>query len=116
MADAGILERRGGTPLGRLILAARRLLACALVLVATFAGGYLALVGFTQTKTLSVGAIRLSMSPGPRGAREARAAQGAGAPLDRRLPEGADRVGDRVRGGAGRRRGVRDPLAQRAAA
>src|SRR5690348_16331991 len=79
MADAGVLERRAGTPpppeqparkgrLAGLILFARRLLACVLVLAATFAGGYLALVTFTQSKTLSVGEIRLSVSPGHRGA------------------------------------------------
>ncbi len=39
-----------------------------LVLVATLAGGYGALATYTQTKQLSVGEIRLSVSPGHRGA------------------------------------------------
>jgi predicted phosphodiesterase len=38
------------------------------VIAATLAGGYGALATFTQTKQLSVGQIRLSMSPGHRGA------------------------------------------------
>ena len=39
-----------------------------LVLLATLAGGYGALATYTQTKQLSVGEIRLSVSPGHRGA------------------------------------------------
>src|SRR3954464_6985915 len=46
----------------------RRLLAVLAVIVATLAGGYLALVTFHQERGLSVGAIRLSVSPGHRGA------------------------------------------------
>jgi predicted phosphodiesterase len=46
----------------------RRLLAVLAVIAATLAGGYLALVTFHQERTLSVGAIRLSVSPGHRGA------------------------------------------------
>src|SRR4051794_39725090 len=46
----------------------RRALSIALVLIATCAGGYLALVGYHQSHTLSVGEIRMSMSPGHRGA------------------------------------------------
>src|SRR3954453_4245988 len=46
----------------------RRTLSIALVLIATAAGGYLALVGYHQSRTLSVGEIRMSMSPGHRGA------------------------------------------------
>jgi predicted phosphodiesterase len=38
------------------------------VLIATCAGGYLALVSFHQSRGLSVGEIRLSVSPGHRGA------------------------------------------------
>jgi predicted phosphodiesterase len=38
------------------------------VIVATLAGGYLALVSFRQDRDLSVGGIRLSVSPGHRGA------------------------------------------------
>ena len=50
------------------ILHARRALAIAIVVAATIAGGYGALATFSQTKELSVGQIRLSMSPGHRGA------------------------------------------------
>src|SRR3954465_4474765 len=46
----------------------RRALSIALVLIATCAGGYLALVGYHQSHTLSVGEIRMSISPGHRGA------------------------------------------------
>src|SRR3954462_1352914 len=46
----------------------RRLLALALVLGATLAGGYLAVVGYDQSRQLSVGEIRMSISPGHRGA------------------------------------------------
>src|SRR4051812_29267553 len=46
----------------------RRGLSITLVLIATCAGGYLALVGYHQSHTLSVGEIRMSMSPGHRGA------------------------------------------------
>jgi predicted phosphodiesterase len=38
------------------------------VILATFAGGYFALVSFRQDRQLSVGEIRLSVSPGHRGA------------------------------------------------
>jgi predicted phosphodiesterase len=54
--------------LARLIRAARRALSLLVVLVATFAGGYLALVAFHQERQLSVGEIRVSISPGHRGA------------------------------------------------
>ncbi len=47
---------------------ARRALTVLLVLLATLAGGYGALATFAQTKALSVGEIRLSVSPGHRGA------------------------------------------------
>src|SRR4051812_26205902 len=46
----------------------RRALSVTLVLVATCGGGYLALVGYHQSHTLSVGEIRMSVSPGHRGA------------------------------------------------
>src|SRR3954465_5044379 len=46
----------------------RRALSIALVLASTCAGGYLALVGYHQSHELSVGEIRMSMSPGHRGA------------------------------------------------
>lgn len=52
----------------RLITYARRALSLILVAVATCAGGYLALVGYHQSATLSVGEIRMSVSPGHRGA------------------------------------------------
>src|SRR3954453_6457896 len=48
--------------------ALRRALALAAIVVATLAGGYLALVSFRQDRALSVGTIRLSVSPGHRGA------------------------------------------------
>ena len=47
---------------------ARRALTLLLVFLATLAGGYGALATFAQTKDLSVGEIRLSVSPGHRGA------------------------------------------------
>src|SRR4051812_4566553 len=78
MADAGVLERRAGTPRPpepqpkrrqrRVVLIARRALTLMLVLGATFTGGYLALVSYTDSKDLSVGEIRMSVSPGHRGA------------------------------------------------
>jgi predicted phosphodiesterase len=43
-------------------------LALAAIVVATLAGGYLALVSFRQDRELSVGTIRLSVSPGHKGA------------------------------------------------
>ena len=52
----------------RLLTYARRALSLLLVLIATCAGGYLALVGYDQTRELSVGEIRMSVSPGHRGA------------------------------------------------
>jgi predicted phosphodiesterase len=45
-----------------------RLLAVLAVIAATITGGYLALVTFHQERTLSAGTIRLSVSPGHRGA------------------------------------------------
>jgi predicted phosphodiesterase len=78
MADVGVLERRAGTPRPpapqrrrgrrRVVLIARRALTLLLVLLATFTGGYLALVSYTDSKDLSVGEIRMSVSPGHRGA------------------------------------------------
>src|ERR671921_864243 len=47
---------------------ARRVLAVLLVAFATFGGGYLALVTVRQDRELSVGGIRLSVSPGHTGA------------------------------------------------
>src|SRR3954452_557780 len=52
----------------RALIYFRRTLSVALVLIATWAGGYLALVGYHQSHTLRVGEIRMSMSPGHRGA------------------------------------------------
>jgi predicted phosphodiesterase len=46
----------------------RRVVALAAVVVASLAGGYLALVSFRQDRDLSVGGIKLSVSPGHRGA------------------------------------------------
>jgi predicted phosphodiesterase len=50
------------------LLSLRRLLALALVLAATLAGGYLALVSYHDDAQLSVGEIRMSVDPGHRGA------------------------------------------------
>src|SRR3954453_19345059 len=75
---AGVAEREeqaprppkwAGRDLGsRLFTYFRRALSLILVLLATLAGGYLALVGYHESTTLSVGEIRMSMSPGHRGA------------------------------------------------
>src|SRR4051794_29564071 len=75
---AGVLERDeqdARPPLwarrdvgSRLLTYLPRALSLGLVLLATAAGGYLALVGYHQSRTLSVGEIRMSMSPGHRGA------------------------------------------------
>jgi len=46
----------------------RQLLAVIAVIAATITGGYLALVTFHQERSMSVGSIRLSVSPGHRGA------------------------------------------------
>src|SRR5829696_2006181 len=54
--------------LPRRLVILRRALALAAVVVATLAGGYLALVSFRQDRELSVGTIRLSVSPGHKGA------------------------------------------------
>src|SRR3954466_16098789 len=59
-------QRAPGLP--RRFLGVRRALALAAIVVATLAGGYLALVSFRQDRELSVGTIRLSVSPGHRGA------------------------------------------------
>src|ERR687889_930674 len=45
-----------------------RVLTVLAVIAATLAGAYLALVSFRQERDLSVGSIRLSVSPGHRGA------------------------------------------------
>jgi predicted phosphodiesterase len=50
------------------LIHARRALALLAVLLATLAGGYGALATVAQTKQLSVGEIRISVSPGHRGA------------------------------------------------
>ena len=52
----------------RLITYLRRALSIFLVVLATGAGAYLALVAYHQSSTLSVGEIRMSVSPGHRGA------------------------------------------------
>src|SRR4051794_21618848 len=52
----------------RVLTALRRALSLTLVLIATLSGGYLALVGYHQSHQLSVGEIRMSMSPGHKGA------------------------------------------------
>jgi predicted phosphodiesterase len=53
---------------GRPWRAAARLLTIAAVIAATLAGGYLALVSYSQVRSLSVGEVRLSVDPGHRGA------------------------------------------------
>ena len=69
MAGAGLLVDDERPPrLPRAFLTLRRALALAAVVVATLAGSYLALVSFRQDRELSVGAIRLSVSPGHKGA------------------------------------------------
>jgi predicted phosphodiesterase len=60
---AALLKRRR-----RVVIHARRALAVAVVVLATLAGGYVALATFSQTKELSVGQIGLSVSPGHKGA------------------------------------------------
>src|SRR5829696_9503485 len=45
-----------------------RVLTVLAVVAATLAGGYLAFVSFRQEESLSVGSIRLSVSPGHKGA------------------------------------------------
>jgi predicted phosphodiesterase len=52
----------------RIVTYGRRALSLLLVVIATCAGGYLAIVGYDQTSELSVGEIRMSVSPGHRGA------------------------------------------------
>src|SRR4051794_40110529 len=54
--------------LPRRFLGVRRALALAAIVVATLAGGYFALVPSRQARSLSVGTIRLSVSPGHKGA------------------------------------------------
>jgi predicted phosphodiesterase len=76
MGPTGVLERRAGAArpsrpserAGRRRALARRALSVLVVVAATLLGSYGALVTFTQVKRLSVGEIRLSMSPGHRGA------------------------------------------------
>jgi predicted phosphodiesterase len=53
---------------GRPWRAAARALTIAAVIAATLAGAYLALVSYSQVRSLSVGEIRLSVSPGHKGA------------------------------------------------
>jgi predicted phosphodiesterase len=50
------------------VRAARHAAVVLAVIAATLAGGYLAMVAFVQERDLSVGSIRLSVSPGHRGA------------------------------------------------
>src|SRR3954470_21308248 len=76
MGRAGLLERRAGAArppgppgrTGRRGALIRRAITLIAVVAATLLGSYGALVTFTQSKRLSVGEIRLSMSPGHRGA------------------------------------------------
>src|SRR3954454_22014752 len=53
---------------GRAFRSFRRLVAALAVSAATLLGGYLVLVGYHDSKQLAVGEIRLSVSPGHRGA------------------------------------------------
>src|SRR5215204_1398088 len=69
MAGARLLvddERAQRFP--RAFLSLRRAAALLAIVIATLAGGYLALVSFRQDRELSVGTIRLSVSPGHKGA------------------------------------------------
>ena len=70
MASAGVLQR--DTRAARLprpsLRRTRRALAIAVVVLASLAGAYGALATVTQTRELSTGEIRLSVSPGHRGA------------------------------------------------
>src|SRR4051794_4688337 len=77
MGRAGLLERRARAARSsrpprrarrRVALIARRAVPLLAVVAATLLGSYGVLVTFTQSKRLSVGEIRLSMSPGHRGA------------------------------------------------
>jgi predicted phosphodiesterase len=70
VARTGLLVDHPGTQRlpRRAFLTLRRGLALAAIVVATLAGGYLALVSFRQDRELSVGTIRLSVSPGHKGA------------------------------------------------
>jgi predicted phosphodiesterase len=69
MARAGLLvDHERPQRLPRALLTLRRALPLAAVVLATLAGGYLALVSFRQDRNLSVGTIRLSVSPGHKGA------------------------------------------------
>src|ERR671938_521229 len=61
MARAGLLERRP-----RLARLSRRTVLA--VIAGTLAGGYLALVAYHQERQLTVGEIRMSVSPGHKGA------------------------------------------------
>src|SRR3954470_5038412 len=63
--------RRRRVPLpgaDRVLLGLRRAVAVFAVAAATFAGGYLVLVGYHRGHELTVGEIRMSVSPGHRGA------------------------------------------------
>src|SRR5215216_5242526 len=70
MAGTGLLERRTRAEQKRrdTLTHVRRAVTVLAVVLATLIGGYGALATFAQTKQLSVGEIRLSVSPGHRGA------------------------------------------------
>jgi predicted phosphodiesterase len=53
---------------GRPWRAAARVITILAVIAATLAGGYLALVSYSQVRSLSIGEVRLSVDPGHRGA------------------------------------------------
>ena len=63
-----LVDDERATRLPRAFLTLRRAAALLAVVVATLAGGYLALVSFREDRELSVGTIRLSVSPGHKGA------------------------------------------------
>ena len=63
-SPAGAAPPRHGRPWQ----AAARALTIAAVIAATLAGSYLAIVSYTQVRALSVGEVRLSVSPGHKGA------------------------------------------------
>src|SRR4051794_24800822 len=63
-----LVDDQRAARLPRRFLGVRRALALAAIVVATLIGGYFALVSFRQDRDLSVGTIRLSVSPGHKGA------------------------------------------------
>src|SRR3954467_11094258 len=74
MGQAGVLERRARVARLPRLRHLRRGLAIAAVIAASLLGAYGAVATFAQVRDLSVGEIRLSVSPGHRGALDLSAA------------------------------------------